>query len=141
MDDFLNSHSSTERLSNTAKTITKVLSNDGFRLTKWLSKDKSFWDTLPYSEISPKVSENQVHPEKALGILWNFETDLLSIKPTNREFGDTKRSMLAFTSSLFDLTGMLTPFRLQPKLLIQKLWWQKVEWDEIIRRDILERWN
>ena len=34
MDDFLSSHSSIERLSSTAKTIIKVLSNGGFRLTK-----------------------------------------------------------------------------------------------------------
>ena len=58
MDDFLSSHSSIERLSTTAKMIIKVLSNGGFRLTKWLSNDKSFLDTLPYSEISPKISES-----------------------------------------------------------------------------------
>ena len=56
MDDFLSSHSSIERLSTTAKTIIKVLSNGGFRLTKWLSNNKSFLDTLPYSEISPEIS-------------------------------------------------------------------------------------
>ena len=56
MDDFLSSHSSIERLSTTTKTIIKVLSNGGFRLTKWLSNNKSFLDTLPYSEISPEIS-------------------------------------------------------------------------------------
>ena len=141
MDDFLSSHSSIERLSTTAKIIIKVLSNGGFRLTKWLSNDKSFLDTLPYSEISPKISENQVQTEKVLGILWNFETDLLSIKPIDKIFEDTKRGMLAFISSLFDPIDMLTPLTLEPKLLIQELWQQKVEWDEIIPRDILQRWN
>ena len=122
MDDFLHSHSSIERLSTTTKTIIKVLSNGGFRLTKWLSNNKSFLDTLPYSEISPEISENQVQTEKVLGILWNFGTDLLSIKPIDKVFEDTKRGMLAFISSLFDLISMLTPFTLEPKLLIQELW-------------------
>ena len=141
MDDFLSSHSSIERLSSTAKTIIEVLSNGGFRLTKWLSNNKSFLDTLLYSEISPKVSENQAQTEELLGILWNFETDLLSIKPIDKVFEDTKRGMLAFISSLLDPFGTLTPFTLEPKLLIQELWRQKLEWDEIIPRDILQRWN
>ena len=58
MNDFLISHSSIERLSATANTIIKVLSNGGFRLTKCLFNGKSFLDTLPYSEISLKISEN-----------------------------------------------------------------------------------
>ena len=49
--------------------------------------------------------------------------------------------MLAFISSLFDPIGMLTPSTLEPKLLIQELWQQEVEWDKIIPRDILQRWN
>ena len=141
MDDFLSSCSSTERFSSTAKTIIKVLLNGGFRLIKWLSNNKSFNDTLPYLEISPKISENQVQTEKVLGIIWNFKTDLLSIKPIDKVFEDTKREMLAFISSLFDPIDMLTPFRLDPKLLIQQLWPQKVEWDEITPRNILQRWN
>ena len=64
MGDFLSSHSSIDRLSTTAKAIIKVLSNGGFRLAKWLSNDKSFLDTLPYLEIPPKISENQVQTEK-----------------------------------------------------------------------------
>ena len=140
MDDFLSSHSSLERLSTTTKTIIKVLSN-GFRLTKWLSNDRSFLDTLPYSETSPKISEDQVLTEKIPGILCNFKTDLLSIKPIDKVFEDTKRGMLAFTSFLFDPIGMLTPFTLEPKLLIQELRWRKIEWDEIIPRDSLQRWD
>ena len=58
MNDFLISHSSIERLSAAANTIIKVLSNGGFRLTKWLFNGKSFLDTLPYSEISLMISEN-----------------------------------------------------------------------------------
>ena len=139
LDDFLSSHSSIERLSTTAKTIIKVLSNGGFRLTKWLSNNKSFLDTLSYSEISPEISENQVQTEKVLHILWNFETGLPSIKPINKVFEDTKRGMLAFISSLFDPISMLTPFPLEPQLLIQELWQQKVAWDQIIPRDILQR--
>ena len=81
---FLSSDSSTERLSTTAKTIIQVLLNGGLRLAKWLFNDKSFLGALPYLEVFWKISENQVQIEKVLGILWNFETDLLSIKPINK---------------------------------------------------------
>ena len=139
--DFLGSRSSIERLSRIAKTIIKVLSNGDFRMTKWLSNNKLFLDTLPYSEISPKISENQVQTGKIRRTLRNFETNLLSIKPVSKVFEDTKRGMLAFISYLFDPISMITPFTLEPKLLIEELWRQKVEWDETIPRDILQRWN
>ena len=127
MEYFSSSHSSIERLSSTAKTIIKVLLNCGFKFTKWLSNDKSFLDTLPYSEIFSKISENQVQTEEVIGILWNFETDLLSIKPIDKLFEDKQRRILAFISPLFDPIGMLTPFTLKPKLLVQELWRQKVK--------------
>ena len=92
-----------------------------------LSNDKSFLDTLPYSEIFSKISENQVQTEEVIGILWNFETDLLSIKPIDKLFEDKQRRILAFISPLFDPIGMLTPFTLKPKLLVQELWRQKVK--------------
>ena len=139
--DFLGSRSSIEKLSRIAKTVIKVLSNGDFRMTKWLSNNKLFLDTLPYSEISPKISENQVQTRKIPRTSRNFETNLLSIKPINKVFEDTKRGMLAFISYLFDPIGMLTPFTLEPKLLIQELLRQKVEWDETIPRDIPQRWN
>ena len=58
-------------------------------------------------------------------------------QPIDKVFEDTIRGMLAFISSLFDLIGMLTSFTLESKLLIQELWRQKVEWDDL--RDILQR--
>ena len=122
MNDFLSSHSSIERLSTTAKTIIKVLSNGGFGLAKWLSNDKSFLGTLPYSEVSPKISDNQVQIEKVLGILWNFETDLLSIEPINKVFVRyLPFRLLGFVSSLFEPIGMIAPFALTlPAPLLDK---------------------
>ena len=85
VDGFVNSDSSTERL------LSKVLSSGDFRLTKWLSNNKLFLDTLPCSKTSPKISENQVQIGKVQGILWNSETDLPSMKHINKVFKGTKK--------------------------------------------------
>ena len=128
MDDFLSFHSRTERLSSTAKIIIKLLSNSSFRLTKVAIQ----WQIiLRHSEIFPKISKNQVQTEEVLGI--SSGTSKHTYYHSNLSTKYLKIHQLPI--------GMLTPFTLEPKLLVQELWQQKVEWDEIIPRDILQRWN
>ena len=47
--------------------------------------------------------------------------------------------MLGFNRSLFNPIGMLTPFPLKPKLLIQELWQKMLEGEEVIPRHTLQR--
>ena len=44
-------------------------------------------------------------------------------------YQNSKRGILSFTTSIFDPLGILTPFTLEPKLLIEELWSRKIDWD------------
>ena len=77
--------------------------------------------------------------ERALRILWNPGTDALQIKVTAKDVRLTKRGILSYTSSIFDTSGILAPIILEPKLIIQSLWKQKIDWDGETPTDLKQR--
>ena len=60
--------------------------------------------------------------EKILGIMWNYKKDTLNIKYSNTSYQNTKRGILSHISSISDSLGLLVPFLLEPKRIIQQLW-------------------
>ena len=69
----------------------------------------------------------------------NPGTDVLQIKVTAKDVPLTKRGILSYTSSIFDPLGILAPIILEPKLIIQSLWKQKIDWDSEISTDLKQR--
>ncbi|GFY79413.1 integrase catalytic domain-containing protein [Trichonephila inaurata madagascariensis] len=53
----------------------------------------------------------------------------------------TKREVLSIIASLFDPLGFLGPILTKAKLLLQKLWVLKLEWDEPLSNPIAKEWN
>ena len=54
----------------------------------------------------------------------------LTFSQVQKIYQNTKRAILSFKASIFDPLGILTPFTLEPKLLIQELWSREIDWDE-----------
>ena len=121
-----------------------MFSSRGFNLTKFLSNSHKILKSLPNSILSPKLVDldlDKIPLERALGILWDPNEDVLKVKVLYKEVPNTKRGILSFTSSIFDPLGMISPAILESKLLIQELWKRNIDWDELIWLDILTRWN
>ena len=125
----------------------RAIKEGGFRLTKWTSNDSRILDSLPLSEISAasvNLDLDDINIEHALGILWNSKMDMLQIKVSDRETTMTKRGILSYTSSIFDPLGILSPIILEPKLIIQSLWKETVDWDDEIPYNLkkcFEKWK
>ena len=67
--------------------------------------------------------------------------DTLQIKVSDSETRMTKKSILNYTSSIFDTLGILSPIILEPKLIIQSLWKEKVDWDDEIPYNLKNRFE
>ena len=80
---------------------------------------------------------NKIPLERALGVLWDPNEDVLKVKVIYKEVPNTKHGILSFTSSIFDPLGMISPAILELKFLIQELWKCNIDWDELIPLDIL----
>ena len=144
MDDYLNCFSSEERAIDTIQKVISILSNGGFRLTKWLSNNKNILKSVPPTERSPKIVNldlENIPVERALGIIWDPPRDMLRIKGVTKNVALTKRGLLSFISSIYDPVGLIAPVTLEPKLIIQDLWRRQIDWDVQLPDDLKLRWT
>ena len=130
MDDLLASKQSSDEATVLAKDLIEVLKTGGFRLTKWMSNSREVLTAIPSSEVvcdTTHLDCNQLPQERALGVKWFAEQDLLSLEPVKSEFPNTKRGILSAMSSVFDPLGIAVPYVIKGKLIIQELWRRQID--------------
>ena len=140
MDDYLGSYRNMDLVKETVANVTKLLSEGGFRLTKWISNSNSLLEVLPQSEITKSSTEDNSmknETEKILGMMWNYKRDTINVKHSNKSYPNTKRGILSHISSIFGPLGLLVTFLLEPKLIIQQLWKEKIKWDDKIPETLI----
>jgi len=64
----------------------------------------------------------------------------MQVQPTNST-ESTKRKMPATTASIFDPLGLLSPAVIAYKIFLQKLWQDKLQWDELLPAHLQQEWN
>ena len=132
MDDLLKSVRDETSAIRLQKELTVLLARGGFRLTKWSSSSRKVLSEIPNQEMaSPSVNLDldELPVERSLGLLWNTETDSFRFALSSRHSALTKRGILSQLSSVFDPLGVLAPFLLPAKCLIQDLGRKKRDWD------------
>ena len=140
IDDYLDSFNHLTTVVASILSVSPLLKNRGFHLTKWTSNSIDILNTLPKDGISPKITSLglvNLPIETTLGIVWDQKSDQITVQSLSKEIEDSK---LSCVSSIFDPLGIVTPALLEVKLLIQELWQQKLEWDDKIPIDLLEKW-
>ncbi|XP_055605790.1 uncharacterized protein LOC129753962 [Uranotaenia lowii] len=84
--------------------------------------------------------------ERVLGIMWDTQNDVFSFAvPTNAAATEAeppkKRGVLSTVMSLFDPIGLLAPFTVLGKMLMQDLWRAGCDWDQRIDGECLDKWR
>lgn len=146
MDDWLDGADEPEAAVSLAKTVTNILQKGGFELTKWSSNDIDFMKSIDKEKRSTnaQVDMNLDGTIKALGIVWNLKTDTFQYNltlPASESTNVTKRSILSDVQKLFDPLGWIAPSTVMAKILLQKLWLEKVNWDQNVSETLREEWN
>ena len=111
-DDCLDSFTNRINAIKTIHDVIRILNTGGFRLHKWISNDREILLSLPSSEISSKVVDlelNVLPIERALGLLWDPQKDVLQIKAVDENLQVSKRGILCLISTIFDPLGMIAP--------------------------------
>ena len=141
VDDMLDSFDHTQEVIQTTSDVGVVLESGGFSIKEWASN-------MPKAcEIESNISPREISHEKSmvLGTQWNpiedtFEFKVkLNFSPKQRkvktgpdlslqQFKDnvptvlTKRMILSQINGIYDPLGLLTPFTIRAKFMMQKLW-------------------
>ena len=110
---------------------TSVLAEGGFHLTKWVTSDPSLGEKLNVSskDVCSILGFNLDLKQD------NFTFTQLDFSQLSIEY--TKRVLLSLVASIFDPLGMLGPFSMYAKIIIQKLWRLGYTWDETVTHDLV----
>ena len=144
MDDLLVSVADVERANLIRQEVTDLVAKGGFNLTKWMTnKPEAVAEAGPGS---PGVSGLDLArlgqgTQRSLGCVWRPEDDVLGVSSTDVDVESTKRGVLSRLSMVFDPLGLVSPFVLRAKVLVQRLWAMKAEWDQPLSGGELLEWN
>ncbi|XP_075150959.1 uncharacterized protein LOC142225069 [Haematobia irritans] len=145
VDDILSGGHSLEETKNKQIQVQRALLSAGFPLKKLTSNHISLLQNWPredlLSEEFLKIEEQS--SMKALGIRWNAVTDsfFYAIDPVKIDEYITKRKILSCIAKLFDPLGWIGPTIIKAKVLMQELWQEKTEWDEVVPPHIFNKWS
>jgi len=139
MDDTLDSVASIGEARKLKEDLITVWGKAGMEVKKWASNSVDVMKETPEACRAKGIlidDENQL-AVKTLGIRWNAITDdfTFEVKPFNQEFV-TKRNLLSWVARIFDPLGMLSPYIIIGKMIIQKTWMAGVGWDERIGAEL-----
>ncbi|KAF8793450.1 hypothetical protein HNY73_004928 [Argiope bruennichi] len=84
------------------------------------------------------VEETQKRYIPILGLSWDTENDELSCNSAIKisEENITKRTLLSIAQRIYDPIGFTSPTTLIPKIILQKTWKRKINWDDVLPPDI-----
>ena len=81
---------------------------------------------------------------KTLGIEWHPVPDKFwfsSVPNLSAKNSNTKRTILSESSKIFDPLGLVSPIVIRAKLIVQKIWQEKLEWDQNVPTSISQEWS
>ncbi|GFW13828.1 DUF1758 domain-containing protein [Trichonephila clavipes] len=138
VDDLICGQSDVPDALRTTLECLQIFSDAGMLLRKWRSNSKQLnllWQQEGVKTESSETSDIDLRPPtKVLGLAWDPENDLIYFDPKDllkfmSRRGESKRFILSVVGRIFDPIGILGPFVIKLKCLLQELWTLGVEWD------------
>ncbi|KAL0867450.1 hypothetical protein ABMA27_008237 [Loxostege sticticalis] len=149
VDDFLHSARTFSETVEVSKQVASVLSSAQFHLRKWKSNCPEILSQIcgsqsgnPTNTIDFSEQGQGNTQSKTLGLHWNCNTDMLTfsinIEPSVKI---TKRHVLSVISQIFDPLGLVGPCVVEAKIIMQRLWLDKYDWDDTVSLEIKNLWS
>lgn len=144
VDDLLVSCYTVEEAKNLFYEGRDIMSRAQFNLRKWNSNNL---EVRKYFGIENQYDQDAI--QKILGVNWfimqdDIGVDLERIIETITKLKPTKRSVMSAMARIYDPLGILSPFTMRLKVLLQKIWKAKNDWDSILNDDLkneFETWQ
>ncbi|XP_066141168.1 uncharacterized protein [Euwallacea fornicatus] len=143
VDDLLTGSSDLDSLKRLGENIRRILAKYGFELRQFRSNAHQLLDEIAKDGHEKKYLISDDSSSKTLGISWvpsldTFEYDSKKFAETHGKV--TKRTILSWVSKIFDPLGIVGFLTVRVKLLIQRLWQLKIDWDEGIPSQLHAEW-
>ncbi|XP_029161712.1 uncharacterized protein LOC114933354 [Nylanderia fulva] len=144
VDDFIFGADDKVLARQTREQIVSLLKRGGFTLRKWASNVSELLDEIEDTDhgLAQSRDLNEDESLKILGLTWQPDRDIFKFTITiTGPPGNTKRRILSDIAKFFDPLGWATPVIIRAKILMQRLWIAKCDWDEVAPPNLLEAWQ
>jgi len=144
VDDCLKSIKDETKAISLVSELRALLSKGGFRLTKWISNSRKVIESVPSSERAVAVKDHlldQLPCERALGTRWDVEMDTFGFKISLKDKPFTRRGILSVVSSIYESLGLVAPYILPAKRLLQNLCRKGLGWDDMVSNEDITTWH
>ncbi|GFX38393.1 integrase catalytic domain-containing protein [Trichonephila clavipes] len=150
VDDLISGGNEFEEALQTSRRAKNIVEAAGMDLRKWIANDANLMEQW-------KEENFNVHPvhetvslgangTKVTGLSWNTNEDYLTTDTKSPlEFvsldKNTKRFILQAVGKIFDPLGLISPFTIRMKCLLQDLWKEEIQWDDLLPTHIEKEWK
>lgn len=139
VDDLITGDDDLDNLILICQKTSDVLQSGCFPLRKWTFNS----DVSQNKSTEHFIGEHE--QTKTLGLGWHNTSDELhfvtKIDNYDNNTNLTKRVMLSVISQIYDPLGLLSPAVIISKMILQKLWLSKIDWDTSVPREIANTWK
>lgn len=141
VDDILTGASSVDDAKQLIQDLINLLQLGGFSLRKWTSNSPSLLSDFPQDHLeNPLLFSDDSPSIKILGLQWTPRSDDFSYQVTPFDLKPTKRNILSYIAKMFDPLGFLAPVTFWAKFFMQKLWQEKLNWDDELPSQLSNAW-
>lgn len=142
VDDLLSGAEDSQQAIKLCYDIDSILKSGCMSLRKWISNDSLLMNK--FNNVDPTLETihfGEKDNHKTLGLYWSFKEDMLKFSILFSDSNKiTKRIILSDVAKIFDPLGLLGPCIVIAKILLQKLWSQKLKWDESLPMELHSQW-
>ncbi|XP_076230300.1 uncharacterized protein LOC143176716 [Nomia melanderi] len=141
VDDLLTGADTMEEARHIQHQIGELLQRGGLNIRQWASNEPALLKGLREDQIHPKILGDDT-TMKALGISWDARNDAIRYAVEIQVVGKvSKRTILSTIAKIFDPLGLLGPVTIIAKILMQRLWQLKIDWDESLPASLYTEWT
>ncbi|KAL0870369.1 hypothetical protein ABMA27_005379 [Loxostege sticticalis] len=137
VDNLATGASTEEDIRYIFENVAKILNSACFPLHKILTNASNIQQD---EDIGDSISLNK--ESSVLGLSWSPKPDTLHFSiDIDSNLPITKRSILCMSCKIFDPLGLLSACVIKAKIILQKLWTLKLDWDDPVPPNLSKEWS
>ncbi|GFV90207.1 integrase catalytic domain-containing protein [Trichonephila clavipes] len=146
VDDLISGGNEFEEALQTSRRAKNIMEAAGMDLRKWITNDANLMEQWKKENFNVHPVSLGANGTKVLGLSWNTNEDYLTTDTKSLlEFvsldKNTKRFILQAVGKIFDPLGLISPFIVKMKCLLQDLWKEEIQWDDPLPTHIEKEWK
>ena len=148
VDDLLKSLDGEKAVINLVKNTNGMCNAGGFNLTKYVCASQNVLESIPLEKRAERFKEGTgnlalsgMPPENALGAKWHVFADSFGFNVNFQCDDGTRRGCLATISRIKDALGIIAPFLLPGRKVLQEMTASSVRWDQMLPDDKEKEWG